>query len=319
MISIFIGKDNFSKHQRLKELAKETGVDLRWLREGDSFPGVGELGGTALFGPAEAYVFDNSIAKSGLLDNLESLLATSGRVIIVEDAAPKRGTALQSLVGNEAVEVVNFDPPETTELPAWIAQRAEHHGASINKEGIAELIAALVPQPASSWEKPFVDLRQIDLELQKLATYADGQAITADIVRELTKRNTETQVWHVINAIADKNSKSAFAALEKFLAEADDGGDDKSKIILLNALLADQFRNILLVQDMQNRSVPDSAILGQTGWKSGRLFQLKKLAARFNTLQVSQILQRLADLDVELKTSATPPRPIVDLILAQVL
>jgi len=319
MIRIFVGTDTLSKEQHLKTIASQKNSELRRFNDGDTFPDVRQFSESTLFGSPQIFVFDNSIAKSSLLDNEELLLAAPVEIIILEEAAPKRGSALLGLSKNPKVEVISFDPPPIDKIPAWLTARAKHHGASITADGVKALLAALIPEPASNWEKPVADLRLLDHELLKLATYTDGKPITSETVNALTKKNTATQVWHVINAIAAKDSKTVFSSLEKFLADNDGGGDDKSKLILLNALLADQFRNILLVQDLQILRLPDQEILAKTGWKSGRLYQLKKLASRFTALKLGQILQRLEDLDIELKTTSTPARPIMDLILAQVL
>jgi DNA polymerase III delta subunit len=93
--------------------------------------------------------------------------------------------------------------------------------------------------------------------------------------------------------------------------------DEKAKIIQLNSMLADQFRNILLVQDFVARRTPDTMILEQTTWKSGRLFIMKKLAAKFQPQQLISILDKLERLDVELKTTTMPGATILQLILAQ--
>lgn len=319
MVRIYLGTDSFAKEQRLKTLAAQKGAELRRFAEGDVFPNAGQFGGATLFGPPQVFVFDNSISHSGLLDKVDELLAPSAEIIILEDSAPKRGSALLALTKNPQVEIVKFDPPAVDKAPVWLVDQAKNYGAAITMEGARALVSALVPEPASSWDKPVVDLRQLDNELQKLLAYADGKPVTGEAVAALTKKNESTEIWHVINAIAEKNSKGVFTSLEKFLADTGSTGDDKAKLIFLNAMLADQFRNILLVQDVQGRRLPDQEILAKTGWKSGRLYQLKKLATKFPGPKLRQILQRLEDLDIELKTSSTPARPIVDLILAQVL
>ncbi|MCL5009174.1 MAG: hypothetical protein M1400_02420, partial [Patescibacteria group bacterium] len=56
-----------------------------------------------------------------------------------------------------------------------------------------------------------------------------------------------------------------------------------------------------------------------TGWKPGRLFVVKKIASRFAAPKVWQTLFKLEALDTELKTSSTPPRVLLDLILSQLL
>jgi DNA polymerase III delta subunit len=44
---------------------------------------------------------------------------------------------------------------------------------------------------------------------------------------------------------------------------------------------------------------------------------MKKIAARFKPQLISETLTKLAALDEELKTSQTPPKVLLDLILSQ--
>lgn len=319
MIRIFSGTDTFTKEQELRSLAKMVGAEIFRITENGPFPRLEDLNGKALFGPPQIYVFDNSIAKSGFLEKSEQLLSTKAEIVILENALPKKTVSFAQLAKDDSVETKVFDAPEASNIPTWVRERAKFYNTSISTSAVALLIESLVPEPAAFWEKPTADLMLIDHEIQKLVAYCDGKEISQEAVENLVKKNSSVDVWHVINAIAEKNSKKVFAVLDKFMAENDSTGDDKAKLIMLNALLADQFRNILMMQDFQASFVPDLEVLKQTGWKSGRLYQLKKVCSRFTQDKVRIILKRLEDLDIELKTSSTPARPIMDLILAQVL
>jgi len=84
-------------------------------------------------------------------------------------------------------------------------------------------------------------------------------------------------------------------------------------------VLSEQFRSILLVLAAQAERVPDQKLLADTGWKSGRLFVVRKNAARFSPRSIMELLQKLSFLDTELKSTSTPPRVLLDLILAPLL
>ena len=62
---------------------------------------------------------------------------------------------------------------------------------------------------------------------------------------------------------------------------------------------------------------PAYLYLTTTGWKSGRLFVMKKAALRFAPKKIMETLQKLSSLDEELKTSQTPPKVLLDLIISQ--
>jgi len=161
-----------------------------------------------------------------------------------------------------------------------------------------------------------MNLNQLDNELQKLIAYADGKPIDRGMVDVLVRKNTDVETWDIINALGDRNMKQAFLALEQFYAN-DTAGDDKAKTIQLNALLADQFRSILLAQDFVSQRAPDAVVLEKTGWKSGRLFVMKKLAGKFKPGQLLGALDKLERLDIELKSTTTPGQVILQLIAAQ--
>jgi DNA polymerase III delta subunit len=95
------------------------------------------------------------------------------------------------------------------------------------------------------------------------------------------------------------------------------GADEKTAIIQLNALLSEQFRSIAVAQNFLEEGTSDEQALAQTSWKPGRLFIMKKTAGRFAQKKVLDFLKKLEHLDEELKTSSTPPRVLLDLIVAQ--
>ena len=120
----------------------------------------------------------------------------------------------------------------------------------------------------------------------------------------------------IANAIADNHRQEAMALVSRFLKQTA-GADQKARTIQLCALLAEQFRNLAALQDFLARRVPETKILEATGWKPGRLFVLKKIVVRFPPDKIWQTLNKLEALDEELKTSSTPPRVLLDLILSQ--
>src|SRR5437764_3760069 len=99
-------------------------------------------------------------------------LPTSTHLVLVEDDAAR----LQPLVTVEPKAVrKDFPRLRESELPGWIVQRTRQKGAQISRAGATEL-AELVG----------ADLRSLDTELDKLATYVQpGESIEPDDVREL--------------------------------------------------------------------------------------------------------------------------------------
>ena len=162
------------------------------------------------------------------------------------------------------------------------------------------------------------NLWQAESEIRKLLAFAGNKEIREQEVAELVLENGEVDVFDLTNAIADNQKQKALALLHNFLKQQT-GSDEKGTIIQLNALLSEQFRNVAMIQSFINSKTSESEILEQTGWKSGRLFVIKKVAARFPAKKVLETLNKLEALDLELKTSSTPPRVLLDLIVSQLL
>jgi DNA polymerase III delta subunit len=314
MLYLFLGKDTFSKQQHLQQLALQHKAELSRINSADSL-NMGELTEPTLFSNARLFVLDSLISKIDFDTQVESLIASPHVIVLLEDALDKRKKTSTQWLMHKGIKVEEFVAPNGPGLTQWLVDGANKLKINLDKTAAEYLISVLMPASTSRFVEPVADLWQFDSELRKLGAYAGGQTITKTMIDELATKNTEVEAWDITNALAERDTKRAFIAMENFFA--DQSLDDKAKTIQLNALLADQFRNILLAQDFSARKVPDAEILKQTGWKSGRLFIMKKLAGKFKPAQLLSILDKLERLDIETKTTTAPGQAILQLILAQ--
>jgi DNA polymerase III delta subunit len=315
MITLLLGEDDLSKQNFINGLASEQNSEVVGYAAGDNLPSLRELAEPVLFGPAKLNVFTGCLTKFSVEDVLVQADAKSN-VIFNETSVDKRKKDTTAILKAKGVTSHEFPAPSGPNIITWINKHAEQLGGKLEKGAAEALSSAIVPE-ATGWPRiePKLNVWQAHGEIAKLITYADGQAVTAEMVAELVPSKESGEVWEAINAFGERNRIKAFGALEKFYNSTSE--DDKAKTIQLSALLADQFRNLLLVKDFDSRRIADDAVLKQTGWKSGRLFVLRKLSRGFTERQLSDILAKLENLDIELKTSTLPPRVVVDLILAQ--
>jgi DNA polymerase III delta subunit len=316
MVYLFMGPNDFARRQRLEQLAHEYNAELTMVHPGDELPQINELTETTLFGGKRIFALVNLIGQFELEKDVPKLAASDHLIIFVEDKLDKRKTSTTAWLKSPDITVEEFKLPQGAELTQWVINRVEELKGKIDKLTAEYFLQVASPEPSTNKfiETP-VDLWQLNNELQKLISFSGGKVITKDMIDEVTTKNNAVEVWDIVNALGERNAAKAYVALEKFYVE--ESADDKTKTIQLNALLADQFRNLLLVSDFQARRVPDAEILSRTGWKSGRLFVMKKLAGKFNQKQLLSALDKLERLDVELKTSTIPGRTILELIIAQ--
>lgn len=324
MLSIFLGPDSYTKHKIIQEHVASLGLPLEVLVMPDELP-MDQLTSQDLFSGKKAFLVSGAIAQ---LDDkkVEALTAGPHQVFFVDDKIDKRTTFGKSLTSRKDIAVKEFPLPHGRELNSWIQKRVGEMGGKIDTNAVEAFAIRLGRDSGSevkfggkvvSVEEIFT-LWETEKEIEKLISFAAGEPITEQMVIDLVEERGEARVLDIVDAIAQKQKQRAMELLEKFL-QNETGSDEKGKIIQLNALLSEQFRNVAMIQDFTETRVPDDAILSQTSWKSGRLFVIRKIAARFEHKKIMDVLAKLSALDEELKTGSTPPRVLLDLIMVQLL
>lgn len=319
---LLLGADEFSKKSFVDSLVAKLGADLVMFGEGDTLPTQEGLSQTDLFSKGKIYWFRGLVPD--YLGNLGKDEAGKNRVVVTIESLDKRKKESKDLLNNKNIEVKEFALPHGQELDEWIIARVKSLSGKISAEAANELAIRLGRDQAKESKfggkvvsvEEVYNLWQAENEISKLIGYAAGQEISAADVNALVSENGEVDVFELTNAIAENQKQKTLELMERLLKEQV-AGDEKASIIQLNALLSEQFRNVAMVQDFAAQKTAESEILEKTGWKSGRLFVMKKIAARFPIKKVLELLAKLRALDEELKSSSTPPRVLLDLIIAQ--
>jgi len=325
MFSLLLGSDDFSKKLFIDSLAKDKGTDLKVFGEGDQMPNAGSLTEGDLFSRPKVFVLRN-VAPDFSSADIEKLILSVNKIVVSVKSLDKRKKENKELLANKNISVKEFVLPHGRELNNWISARVKFYGGLMNKEAV-ELLAVRLGRDSGKETKAggkvvaveeVFDLWQADGEIKKLVSFAAGSEIGVKEVGELVYENLDVDVFDLTNAIADSQKNKALGLLNKFLS-AQAGSDEKGGVIQLNALLSEQFRNVAMVQDFIAAKKSEADVLDATGWKPGRLFVIKKIASRFPAKKIIEFLNKLEALDEELKTSSTPPRVLLDLIVSQLL
>lgn len=325
MLILLLGPDGFSKRQYVQEQAAKTS-SVAVFFAADEMPPVDSLTGADLFSKAGVFVLSGLIEKFNQPEVVERLVASKNQIIFIEEKLDKRLSANKNLLANKNIAVKEFILPRDKELNNWIANRAKFYHGKISPAAVEELAKRLGRDQAKETKaggkvvavEEVYNLWQADAEIQKLLALAAGREISAQDVKSLISENAEIDVFDITNAIADGQKQTALELLHRHLKNQA-GADEKGSIIQLNALLSEQFRNVAMVQDFISQKKSESQILEATGWKSGRLFVMKKVAQKFAPKKVLEFLAKLAALDEELKSTSTPPKVLLDLIVSQLL
>ncbi len=237
-----------------------------------------------------------------LLTYLPTLPATAHVLFTEDKTLPAKHTLLQLAKEETQGKIRSFPLPNPRELPQWIVERAQQHGSPIERPAAALLA-----------ENLGADLRLLDQELRKLATYrGDERAITVADVRLLTPYVMSADViFKLVDALGKRDPRQAAQHLHRLL----DAGEHPLGIM---AMVTRQFR--LLIQarwlmDTQRSSGSQIAQrLKQHEFVGGKL---RDQATSFTQAQLRQAYTLLLDSDLAIKQGQLQPEAALDLLVAE--
>ncbi len=256
-------------------LAEQRLVIVRGLLSWLSRPGAGRAG------KREA-----DALHAGLTD-----LPPTARLVLVEhrDLEPRRRSNrfVQLAQREEQGFTRAFRQPQ--DLVAWIQRRAQgRYGAEIDRVA-ARALAELTRN----------DLRRVDNELLKLASYVDGaRAISEDDLALLTPWVAEARTFDLTDALAERRTRAAQELLQQMLAE-----DTSSDGLILFATVVTHFRRLLLTREYELLQGNAQGLAQALGLRPGRyLNKLQQQSRRFALADLEAIYRRLQEDDLAMKT-----------------
>lgn len=326
MLYLFLGADDFTKKQEINSLVKAKGADLVMYGYDEEAPTIEKLLEADLFSKPKVFVlsFPPALVEGVLI--FDKLISSQNHIVVSVSSLDKRKKENKDLLANPKIIIKEFILPHGMELNNWILERVSVLGGKIAREAVNELAVRLGRDEAKETKfggkvvsvEEVYNLWQVNSEIGKLVTFAKGREILKEDVIDLVSENGEVDALQITNAIAEKQRDESFALIGQFLKQVS-ASDEKAGIIQLNALLSEQFRNVAMVQAFIEAKATEAEILEKTQWKSGRLFVIKKIAVRFKSKEILELLEKLNALDTELKSSQLPGKVLLDLILSQIL
>ena len=229
-------------------------------------------------------------------------LPETTRLIFVENKPLPNSHPILSLAQrSDRGYAKRFDPPQDAALHHWIRERARRYDSAIEPRA-AHHLAALVG----------VNLRLLDQEIHKLATYTNQQsAISIADIDALVPYAQSAVVWDLVDAVGQQDDRAAAQALHRLL----DSGEHP---LLLLTMIARQFRLLILVTELRASGATVELCAKALKLHPYPVRKLYKQAARFTAAQLEAVYRHLLDTDVSIKTGELDPEPALDLLMAEV-
>jgi DNA polymerase III delta subunit len=315
MLYILTGPNISKKRSFVKQLAEKEGAQIIHLISFD-VDTLNRINTPDLFGKGE--VWEVTPEDDMWTEWVDSLAVSKAVVCVIVSSLDARKKSTKVLLETKGVIAQDFPTPTPGILQRYITDILKSKGvtfdatlplALIQRCGLTEDLEKV---PGSVQEVRLLRLQSV---LSQLQTYGSTNPLTVEVLDTFIGNLAEVMVYDLVNAIAEKKLASVYSLLDAWLGQT--FGDDKPQIIQLTAALSDQLRNIWLVQEWGNR--PEAELLAATEWKKGRVFVLRNLSRRFSPAVLRSTLDKLVELDKELKTSDMPPRAMLELILVQAI
>jgi DNA polymerase-3 subunit delta len=237
-----------------------------------------------------------------LLEKSEELQAYLGNpspstVLILElSKTPDKRRKAWKQVEKEAT-VVSCDAPKAAELEEWVLEQALGRELPLGRDAVRYLVAEFG-----------TDLRRLLTELEKLSLFSlslpSGNKMDLETIATVLGRGKAQSIFKFVDAVGAGNTQKALLQLGRLLEE----GEPPLKILALIDRLVGQLR---VARELQ---------AGRGGGNLARVLgvppyavnSLREAARRFDRRGLAKALRALAETDRILKSSALPPRLVLE-------
>lgn len=331
MLYIFHGEDDFTRADALKQLRAEMGdpqfADLntttlegRALSFGelrhhaDAIPFLSETrlviveGLLARLDPRRKASDDddapeeesNPELKQQLLEYLPNLSPTTN-LLFIENKKLAANNAVLKFADKDKrhAQVKLFAAPPADQLADWVIDHVERKGGTIDFSAANDLALFIG-----------ADLRALDSEIEKLIVYKNGATIRREDVRVMVASAQETSIFELVDAIGARKTQRALELLHEQLR------NNANEFYLLT-MITRQYRILLQVRDLAARGMSTDAIQKQLGLHPFVTKKMNEQARAYSVEQLEDILSKLLETDVSLKTSRLEPTLALDLLVVE--
>ena len=220
-------------------------------------------------------------------------------IVFIETQVPLKKSALSRQLASYPTEI--YEPLNLAQAKAWL--QTELHSRGL--QTAAPVTEYLLANFGS-------DVRRLGNELDKLAAFAPGQTIDKSMVKQLVVPALHDNIFQMIDALAHKNLPLANQLINSQLVL----GTAENELL---AMIAYQFRNILLVQSLRNQKLSPAQIVAQTKLHPFVVRKSWKFAQDFSLSQLQRIFYLLQKIDLAIKQNQTPPKVGLDILMAQIV
>ncbi|HVB96239.1 MAG TPA: DNA polymerase III subunit delta [Chloroflexota bacterium] len=215
-------------------------------------------------------------------------------LVLVEDRDFSADHPVPKAIKQLGGELQTGGMPRGDQLLAWVNGRIATKGGRIERAAQERLAGLAVD-----------DLRQLDLILDLLVTYADGRAIQVSDIETLVEESHDLGVFDLVDAVGAGDRTGALRAYHHLLA------NNVSPIYVL-VMLTRQIRLLLIAHEAQTNR---EDLAGALKLPPRVAQKLGRQARSFGVDRCIAAMQRLAEIDQAIKTGQATEEVAVELLI----
>jgi len=247
-------------------------------------------------------LFSNEKFQKDFLERIKEIAESKDIVVIFEkNNIPKKNKLFLAL--KKYAECQEFKPLKDAELKRWVEKEFEKQGIGISYEAV-NLILEFVGN----------DLWQISNEVQKLIclkSSAQIKNIKAQDIENIVKPNLETNIFEIINTLAQKNRKKALNLIQIGI----DKGD--TPINILN-MINYQFRGLLIAKELRSEGQSLNDFLKLNIFKPYPARKAWQASVGFSLDELKKIYQKIFEADLDMKTGKIQQEESLKMLIADI-
>lgn len=281
---LLVGQE-FLTEEAFERIRAEAGGDALAEQALDPSVPIAELltmlGTSSLLGGTRIVVIrDADGLKKDHIEGLARYLETPSPDVVLVLISQGR-TKLDAIV-RKAGEVISLDPPKGRRLVGWLRQRGRDKTLRMDDRASWALIDSVG-----------TDLRELENALLQLVTaHGSGATIGAREVHHAFPRLADERIFALTDAVGDRRLPLAMTALRRLL----DQGEEP--LVVFGSLVAHVRRLLRARRYAEQGSNAVADALGLPGWRAERM---QKQARSYREEELVAALERLAEVDLEIK------------------
>lgn len=224
--------------------------------------------------------------------------AETAYFIFVETEIDKRSKLFKSVRDNG--RAIEFTAQDEQTLKKWIRGLAGKDNKRISEDALNVML-----------EKTGTDMENVRRELEKLICYClDREEIRREDVEEICITRISNRIFDMINAIADKQQKTALKLYYDLL-------ELKEPPMRILFLITRQFNLLLQVKELKQKGFDNKKIGEKTGLHSFIVGKYVTQAGKFNTKALRQALTDCVEADESVKMGRMIDKMCVELLIVK--